>query len=240
MDGDIEKYLSGELCFSKSEQRVTLVNRLISRIRKETFSEGRAMTCIESNIVQQVFDGVQQELRLRNLIETPEEKKGTHYTHFSFFPIESDSSVVERWSTDACAEFCGFDPRICNNTSKSIQLACRSAVKDDVLQIRETSDSVCQNCGSTYRLEVDHKDTFMNAIINKFHHDFAHLNQEVKHGHFVDHITEGRFLDYHRGEAKLHILCHRCNSRKQPRRNVVISKNHKFKNKWLKEIFLDI
>lgn len=124
---------------------------------------------------------------------------------------------------------------------KNIQLneAMRSSVNEQILDFRRKNEiKSCEICGNIENLDVDHNDeknsSFSELVCNFLDENknieppniFGQLNDGTNRTCFLekDNVFREKWIEYHRKNAKLRMLCHNCNINR-PKTKKTLNKN---------------
>jgi hypothetical protein len=129
--------------------------------------------------------------------------------------------------------------------TKDIQLkeAMRSSVDEQILDFRRKNEiKSCEICGNIENLDVDHNDEKNSAfaeLVSNFSNEnenielpenFGQLNDETNRTCFLekDNVFRDKWNEYHRQNAKLRMLCSKCNL-SRPKTKKTLNKSWRFK-----------
>lgn len=111
----------------------------------------------------------------------------------------------------------------CNSPTKNLISAMRNSVKDQISRFKSTSHQICEKCKSTHALQVDHIIHFEH-LYREFRNDVQKEGiripknfEDEKDGSNMkcfketDGTFKNKWIKYHQENAKLRILCKKCN-----------------------------
>jgi hypothetical protein len=111
----------------------------------------------------------------------------------------------------------------CDHTIKrNLMSAMRSSVEDQILYFKTNSRQVCSLCSSVDIMDVDHiiqfeelADTFLKSLpeSKQLPQEFDDMTDDTSRRQFrdEDYMLRDRWVDYHKQNATLRILCRPCN-----------------------------
>ena len=108
----------------------------------------------------------------------------------------------------------------------------RNVIENQIEEYRKNNELKCEICGSKSKSEVDHKDILFVELYENFikerkdiPKEFENTISNSKYFKIEEKNFEEEWVKYHEENAKLRILCSKCNNKKENKIRKKIEEN---------------